>query len=517
MYRRVFTTTLVLACAVAAVFGGAEPESADTTDGERLDISIAKVALPHEEGAVVLEELEELYDVNLEFINIERDNSADMLALRIATGEIPDMFWVVGNMVQFKQFYDQGVLRGIPIEMLRERAPHVYALQEPYLKYVTFNGEVYGLTGERLNNMYPLNAIWRWDWLENVGITSIPVTLEEAEAAFYAFAHEDPDGNGRRDTYGLGKSGLDMVFGAFGGIPWGPWEQYWLWQETEDGELVYSAVQPGMKDALALLRKWYADGVLDPEWVVGENKGGYWAIPTDFVNNRIGFTGLAHFYHWAPPSVSSSATGGAAYTEFKALNPDGEVAYGGAVVGPYGDAGTWLYPMAVGAAEMVCFSHELGDEELIRCLEILDDMLENDEHRLLTEYGFEETHWERSDRGAVQRIGDFTDRVNYHRVGIQLFPILNDADNTKSDNPALFNWADEYYGFPGYLNKLIVGLPSEPQLRPDLDRMRDEYYVDIISGTKPLDAFDEFVEQWFQFGGETLTAEANAWYSSLGQ
>ena len=40
-----------------------------------------------------------------------------------------------------------------------------------------------------------------------------------------------------------------------------------------DGKISYGAIQPEMKDALSVLRKWYADGVIDPEFVQGERKG----------------------------------------------------------------------------------------------------------------------------------------------------------------------------------------------------------------------------------------------------
>lgn len=55
-----------------------------------------------------------------------------------------------------------------------------------------------------------------------------------------------------------------------------------------------------MKQALEVLHKWYVDGVLDPEFVTGENEGGYWAITHKFLNNQIGYTNMGNFYHWLP-------------------------------------------------------------------------------------------------------------------------------------------------------------------------------------------------------------------------
>lgn len=45
---------------------------------------------------------------------------------------------------------------------------------------------------------YDLAMLWRKDWLDKVGITKAPETLEEFEKAVYAFAEKDPDGNGKK-------------------------------------------------------------------------------------------------------------------------------------------------------------------------------------------------------------------------------------------------------------------------------------------------------------------------------
>lgn len=491
-----------------------EQEAAEDDFSKNIEISFAKIAdVPPKEDAPIIKKAEEMYNVDFEYIHIERSKYNEMLGLKISTGEVPDLFMLDGNMLQYAKLQEQGVLKSIPIDMLKKYAPTVYEVQEKYLNNLMIDGELYGLTGEKVDNDYPLNAIWRKDWLENVGIDKVPETLEEAEKAFYAFAKEDPDGNGKNDTYGLGKSGLDMIFGAYGGIPWGPWPQYWLWQEDGQGGLQNAAVMPGMKDALALLQKWYADGVIDPEYVLGENKGGYWAIPTDFVNNKIGFTGLAHFYHWAPETLYEGYSGGPVYSEFKALNPDGEVDYGKPVVGPEGHSGTWLYPVGVGAADMFIFSSKATDEQLIRGLKIMEDQATNYDNDVLYTYGIEGTHWHRDENSqAIVREEAFSQRSDYLAEGINMVKFLPNFEFSKKNNPKLYEFGDMYYNFPGYRNELLVSLPSEGMYRPDLEKLRDQYYTEIISGNKSVDAFDEFVELWNQQGGEQLKQEADEWY-----
>ena len=44
--------------------------------------------------------------------------------------------------------------------------------------------------------------------------------------------------------------------------------------------------------------------------------------------------------------------------------------------------------------------------------------------------------------------------------------------------------------------------------------MASEVFTDIITGAKPIEAFDGFVEQWCANGDQILTDEANALYNS---
>lgn len=78
--------------------------------------------------------------------------------------------------------------------------------------------------------------------------------------------------------------------------------------------------------------------------------------------------------------------------------------------------------------------------------------------------------------------------------------------NLKKQNVSLFHSLGIYYLENEFINS---------KLRPDLELLRAEYYISIITGEKSLEAFDEFVEKWYKLGGDTLTKEADEWYSQL--
>ena len=48
-----------------------------------------------------------------------------------------------------------------------------------------------------------------------------------------------------------------------------------------------------------------------------------------------------------------------------------------------------------------------------------------------------------------------------------------------------------------------------------LDKNREQVYVEIITGEKPVDYFDTFVSEWKQNGGDKMVEAANEWYKTF--
>lgn len=88
-------------------------------------------------------------------------------------------------------------------------------LKEIYDKYpqtfypVTKDGKTYGLACAPVLTEGQVMVI-RQDWLDNLGLKA-PATLDEFEAVIRAFTEDDPDGNGKKDTYGFTYEG-DSIY-----------------------------------------------------------------------------------------------------------------------------------------------------------------------------------------------------------------------------------------------------------------------------------------------------------------
>jgi len=59
--------------------------------------------------------------------------------------------------------------------------------------------------------------------------------------------------------------------------------------------------------------------------------------------------------------------------------------------------------------------------------------------------------------------------------------------------------------------------PTAVEKQADLNKLRNEVFVQIVMGKLPLEEFDRFVEQWLDMGGRQITEEVNEWYKSQQQ
>lgn len=263
-------------------------------------------------------DMEEKYNCTFNFWNIDAERYLELLGVKLASGEMPDTFMIEPDTTM-QPFIKQGVAAEITEEIF-SRIPNYTKVYEPFNKdgnlFVdTMNeGKIYGLKEVNLTGSYPTILVWNKKWLKNVGITKIPETLSEFEEAMYKFVNEDPDGNGKKDTYGMSQTVMNAVFGAYGPIPLkefrGGKGRQKCFMFEESNELKFAVTQPSMKEALVKLQQWYKDGIIDPEFITGENTGGYWAISQAFANQRIGVTGMVMPTHWNPPLTSNPSDEG---------------------------------------------------------------------------------------------------------------------------------------------------------------------------------------------------------------
>ncbi|MFD0674250.1 extracellular solute-binding protein [Cohnella sp. GCM10027633] len=200
------------------------------------------------------------------------DSLETKVRLAMTSGEeLPDVLYTSGTL--FEDLVDSGKIQSI------DEAFEKYAtarVKESYVKnpeiwnLVKRDGKLYGLSGIS-NGIVGATVMWiRQDWLDKLNLKA-PTTIEEFETVLDAFTNQDPDGNNKKDTYGLAIGGntgyyhptsnymadTSFIFGQ---------SQPYLWIKDANGNLQYGSTLPGVKDGLAKLQDWYKKDYLSPDF-----------------------------------------------------------------------------------------------------------------------------------------------------------------------------------------------------------------------------------------------------------
>ena len=131
---------------------------------------------------------------------------------------------------------------------------------EQFWESVRIDGAVYGIPRLRIQ---PRNGLYyRADWAQRLGISEVR-TLEDFYRMLTRFTYEDPDGNGRDDTYGLDFCWTDYGNKSWNGIATlttvlgGP--NYW---EYRDGAMLPDFFTEEYLEALRFFRRCINEGVM---------------------------------------------------------------------------------------------------------------------------------------------------------------------------------------------------------------------------------------------------------------
>ncbi len=109
----------------------------------------------------------------------------------------------------------------------------------------------------------------RKDWLANLGL-EMPRSWEELYEVCHAFTHNDPDGNGVADTFGLTGDGMGTLRYFFDST--GVSNRYW--NKDADGNWFFGALDDKNAEVLKWMRKMYEDGSIDPDFAATTWKEG---------------------------------------------------------------------------------------------------------------------------------------------------------------------------------------------------------------------------------------------------
>lgn len=466
---------------------------------------------PETDNTPVQKYMEERFNVKIENMRVDRSSWAEHLNIRLATKEVPDLFflWSNGEILEYSK---QGLLAELPIELIKEKMPKYAAsvdeLDASLWQNSVVDGKNYAIPLYWLEGATPFLPAYNGDWLKAVGFDAPPTTLEEFEKVVYAFTFDDPDKDGKPNTYGISGRGKDSlstlafnsVYSAFGTNPS-------AWLKGEDGKLVYGMTTERTREALKLLNKWYKDGVIDKEFLTTD----YSKQRQDLANRR---SGIIDSGMWNSYALAIEA-------EFKGQNPDTELVVGKPLVGPYGDQAGFSWGVRNNFVGMG--THVVQDQQkLDKIFEILETLATDEEAYLTTFFGIEGEHYEMIE-GIPKSFDEYANPTERGAKigGGSYYNVMG----TKSSYMVKYDITPENLEYKAKategttaFNNLLTFIVPESSDYPDLNRIRDEYLIKFILGEIDLDkGYDDFVALWKSSGGDTLTELVNQRYEALQQ
>ncbi|WP_308638074.1 extracellular solute-binding protein [Paenibacillus silvisoli] len=471
---------------------------------------IAKVDAPG------VKAIRDKFGVDVEFVPTGGEGFKEKVNLMISSGDIPD--WMKEpSFTDYDKYMQQGIISEIPQELIEQNMPKYVEWLKRFLgddpfKYVRRDGKIYALPVIWDIGIDGLDLGIREDWMKKVGVTKTPETLDELEALLTKFRNDDPDGNGKKDTYGMTSSGENIesmfssVFGAFDAYPN-------IFRE-KDGKIVRGEIEPGAKQALEVLNRWYKNELIDPEFVV--NKG-------NNVEDKVltGKAGVVEFYWWAFLPGNAFLGGEQWYDKLKKTNPDFNFAITGGVKGPDGKYGISQYNPAYASGVVFGKQLEQDQDKMVKYMQIFEATQFEPEIYEKMNFGEKDQQWKLGANGTVEYIGAFTDENERKKLGLGGYSMsgsFNDYDfQTSYTSDASMRQLAKDTRAKGTRNIDILAPFNKPIYNETQDKLKQfttQNFIDFITGRKSLDEFDKFVSEWKSMGGDKVLEEAQQVYDA---
>ncbi|MBW4082492.1 extracellular solute-binding protein [Paenibacillus sp. S150] len=338
--------TLLIAAAVslaACGSNGSNPASEDTVQGNspspsaqvsgntekktlRILSGVAGGKTP-EENAQFEAEVQRLTGIEAEIEKPAADYSKKLMAA-LAGGEQYDLVYM--GKTEMDQLVEQGVLM-----RLNDRIEASAVLSDPQViepaewEQVKYGGDIYSILNKKEGGTLP---IVRQDWLDKLNLAQ-PATLDEFYKVLKAFKEQDPDGNGKDDTYGLSTSGLYDIQGFMSAA--GVKYRYVL---DDSGKRSIPYATEAAVPVYEWFAKLYKEGILDPNFATNDTG----KMREMFLTDRVGM--VTYWDAWVGLFNNMRQTEDPD-TAFEAKGIKGAVSPDGSFMLRRGDPSVWGIPV----------------------------------------------------------------------------------------------------------------------------------------------------------------------------
>ncbi|MFK7693976.1 hypothetical protein [Paenibacillus sp. HJGM_3] len=412
--------------------GAATPAKKEKLSLKWFVFAPANANLPSADKDFVKKAIEEKFNVDLKIEYMPYGADANnKLNVMLTSGDIPDMFLADGAASQ--KYAVDGLLADQSTFVTPTTMPN-------YFKWISQdvlnNYQLQGIKHARSPIPFPKMTYGsfyvRKDWLDKLNLQA-PKSYDELLNVMRAFTNNDPDGNGKKDTYGFSASA------AGGRIPldFPQWINNGLVADfmINGKDFVETQTDLKIQNVIQGIVDMTKEGIVDPDWFVNKSPqhldkasqgkiGVFWSTDKNIALDSV------------PTSVQAKGKLIDPKTDWQPIFPFQNQPYG------------WKQGTAGGAAPFL-FAKSVADkspDKIKRSIEILD-WLTGEEGYILTHYGQEGKHYKKE--GSK----------------ITLDPAAYDADITKAGD-----WLSIYRFFVNFDEPSVLKLDVVDPRMSDRDR-----------------------------------------------
>jgi putative aldouronate transport system substrate-binding protein len=499
-----------------SLWGGGQAATSTQTISGKPKISVAvydRGNIPASEGSITDNRwtrwINENAPVEVEFIAIPRNSSGEKYNTLFASGTAPDFIEEFG-VANLNTFIANKLLMPLndTIQNYSVEYKQILANYPALRDFLTQpDGMMYtfGVIYSAASNHY---FVIRTDWLRKLNL-EIPKTLDDLIKTAQAFTYNDPDGNGKNDTYGLSLAAAtgSVINGMFGGMT--NWQ--WDWEFTRQGA-VYR--WEWAEARLSFKKNLYALGCVDNDYATDNNGT---KANQDFQTGRLGIYGMNNGKNTILTTLQN-LTSNISNADFAAIPLPQTIA------GRWSPAGgNFLQmnaainsrcknPEAVMAyvdwlnRKDTLISLRYGGETYSQLDPVLGGLIPKDQEKFKTEVSYNGDFY----MSSSKILDPYNDILSYN---------LNDPIEKRARDIVVA--ADKIYLDPGIRHKQLVSFPSIPQelalIQANIGTQIDDIYTKCILGGNSYSvsqAMGDAKRVFETSGGEKLTAYYDAFFKA---
>jgi putative aldouronate transport system substrate-binding protein len=239
---------------------GSDSQGSGATGNKVHDISFMNFAyttFPDPNGKGV-EMIRQKFNANIKAQFILQSDFNEKLTVVMASGDTPDVVHIKDLDANYFKWAKQGAF--LQLDDYMAKYPSFKAVPKSVSDQLSVNGKTYAIP--QYGATYQFSGLIRQDWLDKLGL-KMPTNYKELLDVAIAFTKNDPDGNGKNDTYGfaLGENiSPEHAIGAW-------WSSAW-YHKDKDGNYIPGLIGPGRKEVIETLSSAYKEGAVTKDFAI---------------------------------------------------------------------------------------------------------------------------------------------------------------------------------------------------------------------------------------------------------